>query len=520
MKKVTKKTANIKDMDSFPKTISQDSPLSKIVNPIQLFNFSEIIIGLVGAVGIDLKRVQEILCEGLHLYSYQSEIIHVSKDLISTLSNNNFVPPDDYFKRTMDLMDMGNNLRRASQRNDILALGVAAKINQLRTIPDGAKIEKPHRKAYIINSLKHPDEVIKLREIYSAGFFLIGIYSDEQQRLTYLKKDKEVDEKEAFELIHRDADENVEYGQQTRDTYFLSDFFVNFYSNQNQLKNGIWRFIDLIFSYPYHTPTFDEFGMFLAFSASLRSGDLSRQVGAVIAKDEEILATGANEVPKYGGGQYWPTEQNGEIRDDENGRDYKCGYDANQKEKEDIENDIIAKINDAQLKKSVIEAIRSSRLHDITEYGRAVHAEMEAILSCARKGLSLKNAVLYCTTFPCHNCAKHIVGSGIMRVVYVEPYPKSKAIELHGDSINLGFGNKEKVNFEPFFGVGPRKFFDLFSMSLGSGRRLIRKDHGKIIPWNKKTASVRTQLLPQSYLDREVFAIETLQGIIEGYQNE
>ncbi|MDN3612645.1 hypothetical protein QWZ16_23945 [Vibrio ostreicida] len=26
--------------------------------------------------------------------------------------------------------------------------------------------------------------------------------------------------------------------------------------------------------------------------------------------------------------------------------------------------------------------------------------------------------------FPCHNCAKHIVASGIKRVVYVEPYPK------------------------------------------------------------------------------------------------
>ncbi|TMQ08861.1 MAG: hypothetical protein E6J90_35770 [Deltaproteobacteria bacterium] len=35
----------------------------------------------------------------------------------------------------------------------------------------------------------------------------------------------------------------------------------------------------------------------------------------------------------------------------------------------------------------------------------------------------------------CHNCAKHIVASGIRRVVYVEPYVKSQAVQLHGDAI-------------------------------------------------------------------------------------
>jgi deoxycytidylate deaminase len=75
---------------------------------------------------------------------------------------------------------------------------------------------------------------------------------------------------------------------------------------------------------------------------------------------------------------------------------------------------------------------------DITEFGRPVHAEMEAILSCARIGISPKMGTLYCTTFPCHNCAKHIVAAGIKRVVYVEPYPKSKAEKLHSDSLNTG----------------------------------------------------------------------------------
>ena len=65
---------------------------------------------------------------------------------------------------------------------------------------------------------------------------------------------------------------------------------------------------------------------------------------------------------------------------------------------------------------------------------------------------------LYTTTFPCHNCTRHIVAAGISRVVYVKPYPKSLAFQLHYDSISLeekGWsrpgvqGCRNKVAFEP-----------------------------------------------------------------------
>ncbi|MFO2375906.1 cytidine deaminase, partial [Pseudomonas aeruginosa] len=72
------------------------------------------------------------------------------------------------------------------------------------------------------------------------------------------------------------------------------------------LKAQLWRVIDILFGQPYVTPTFDEYAMFMAFSASLRSADLSRQVGAVLTRDEGIISTGANDVPKAGGGLYWP----------------------------------------------------------------------------------------------------------------------------------------------------------------------------------------------------------------------
>jgi len=84
-------------------------------------------------------------------------------------------------------------------------------------------------------------------------------------------------------------------------------------------------YFNVLFGHPYETPTFDEYAMFIAFSAALRSADLSRQVGAVIARNNEIIGTGANDCPKYGGGLYWPEYDPNThlIQDTSDGRDYK-----------------------------------------------------------------------------------------------------------------------------------------------------------------------------------------------------
>jgi dCMP deaminase len=51
-----------------------------------------------------------------------------------------------------------------------------------------------------------------------------------------------------------------------------------------------------------------------------------------------------------------------------------------------------------------------------------VHAEQNAILFCARHGISTKGATLYITLSPCMSCAKMLVQSGIDRVVYKTEY--------------------------------------------------------------------------------------------------
>ena len=93
------------------------------------------------------------------------------------------------------------------------------------------------------------------------------------------------------------------------------------------------------------------------------------------------------------------------------------------------------------------------------DYIRAVHAEVAAITDAARHGSSTKATELFTTTFPCHDCAKHIVAAGIMRVVYVEPYPKSLVADLYSDSITVDGDSEcgDKVRMHPFVGIAPKR---------------------------------------------------------------
>jgi deoxycytidylate deaminase len=271
-----------------------------------------------------------------------------------------------------------------------------------------------------------------------------------------------------------------------------------------------------VFGNPYITPNFDEFAMFMAFASALRSADLSRQIGAVIARNNEIIATGANDCPRAGGGLYWPVydKDNREYIDESNGRDFKRGKDSNKIEQQNMIEQILNALDESLDKKGVEKALWKSQIRDITEYGRAVHAEMEALLFCARNTVYTRGATLYTTTFPCHNCAKHIIAAGIRKVIYVEPYPKSKAFEFHNDAISSkGDSNSDIVAFVPFVGVGPRKFFDLFSMRLSAGVEIERKDNkGSILNWTLEYSHARMQMLPCSYLEKETKATETFAG--------
>ena len=94
-------------------------------------------------------------------------------------------------------------------------------------------------------------------------------------------------------------------------------------------------------------------------------------------------------------------------------------------------------------------------------------------------------------------------------------------MEFHKDSITLKMDEKEKVLFEPFVGVGPRSFFNLFSTNLGSGYPVVRKEEdGTTAKWDQHESRLRMQMLPTSYIDRETNAADEVNQLLKKMEKE
>jgi deoxycytidylate deaminase len=487
--------------------------VSKRANP-------EIFIGLVQATGTDSTSVTKTLQERLEEYKYHYESMRLI-ELLYEIPRWRDLPQNPVDERIASHMDAGNEFRAAVENSAAIALlGVGAvRANRTSNGSPNANVPVP-RCAYIFRGLKHPAEVKSLRSIYGDGFILIGVYSPHRLRLDYLSKrisesrhDFQVDAYRSIaeHLIHRDQEEaGNKFGQNVRNTFHRADVFVDA-SDPESVSWSIERFVDLLFGYQFHTPTRDEYGMFHAQAAALRSADLGRQVGAAIATEEgDIVAVGTNEVPKAGGGLYW-------SQDEPDKRDFVLGYDSNDRSKRQLLADLLERLKkegwlsderqklstddllEAALEDTPPSLLRKAQIMNVIEFGRAVHAEMAALMDAARRGVSVRNATVYCTTFPCHLCARHIVAAGIRRVVYIEPYPKSLAAQLYPDSIGVESAVKSdrQVSFEPFVGVAPRQYMNLFSMKE-------RKDAGgSVLLVDRSVASPRRQSSPPTYLRNE-----------------
>lgn len=59
-----------------------------------------------------------------------------------------------------------------------------------------------------------------------------------------------------------------------------------------------------------------------------------------------------------------------------------------------------------------------------------VHAEQNAIADCAKRGVSCLNAKAYITHYPCLNCCKILLSSGINEIYYLEDYKNDEIVPL------------------------------------------------------------------------------------------
>lgn len=431
---------------------------------------NEIVIAFVQPVGTDLSHLERLLKECCSKYDANVVSINLT-DLITKAKSLPQITGDytlEQTKRSPGYLDLRKKMAMGTELRNIYGNEVFAIYGLTRVYDQRLKLSaEPLKKTniYILNSLKHPSEVSLLRATYKESFFLIAVDSPKRVRKNNLIKSKKMTDLEAQDLINTDEKEKPSYGQKMNEVFEQADFFTKAICEEKEIQ----RFVNLIFGDPKITPTRSEYYMHLAASTAASSGDLSRQVGAVIVSPKnEIISVGKNEVPKFGGGQY-------SYYDESNNTDRTFGYEANHKNRE-------------QLKAELGIKGPHETIDNLTEYVRAVHAEMEALLSCARKGTPLVDSTLYCTTFPCHNCAKHMVGAGIRSVVFIEAYPKSLATDLHHDALFVDEEDSspsQKMALKRFYGVGPKRYLDLFSQTLSSGNKNSRKDDHKDskTPW-------------------------------------
>jgi deoxycytidylate deaminase len=461
----------------------------------------ELIFGLLGPAGIRLEDLAVALKDSLASFGYASEEIRMSA-LLKNCANWTEQLGATEFDRITHLQAIGYAFRKRLQDGAALARAAITEIRKRRMSFSGNPDRPASAVAYVLNQLKHPDEVDLLRRVYGPSFILVAGHAPRAIRVTDLSKrmarlndqrsQNDRFESKASEVITSDDKQEDDFGQNTRDAYPKADFFANLGVPLGHSE--VQRFIDLMFGHPSHTPSPDEYAMYQASAVALRSSDDSRQVGAVIAsltrdssdkiKNTDIIAVGMNEVPRGGGGFYWdkdsPDHRDQALLLQGEDRAFEIKISTLTEMMERIKkkgwlDESLASLTTNDLARKLLPDLKRTQFLDIGEFSRPVHAEMAALIDAARRGVAVDGQSIYVTTYPCHNCAKHIIAAGIKRVVYLEPYSKSRTRDLYGEEIiqESADGKDEdgKVVFFGFSGVAPRQYRQLFSMSERGAQR-------------------------------------------------
>lgn len=501
---------------------------SKTADDLPFDDHPELIFGLVGPIGVDLEAVTDELKDALRAVGYDSQVFRIT-DLMREVKVGLQLDATGYVESFKQRIAYANRVREQVGRNDALGILAISAIRQFRQSACGNAEQPVSKQAYIIRQFKRPEEIKLMRAVYGRQFIQISAYEPQlyRKRRIALKEVRSKrglgsdadSENAANSLVKQDEMEgSVKYGQNVQDAFPLADVFVEA-PDRKSCKETIDRFVRALFGDNQVSPTHDEYGMYLAKTASLRSSALTRQVGAAIFHASgEIVSLGCNEVPKAGGGTYW----SGDPGDQ---RDFVAGRDPNDEKKRELVADFIDRmfksgrlakdkcgnkdaltLAEEWLADGSAYGLKDSKVMDLIEFGRDIHAEMSAITDAARKGVSIAGAILYSTTFPCHLCAKHIVAAGIKRVVSIEPYPKSYAEALHSDSIVVdGDGKSQLVNFQRFLGISPYRYRELFE----KGKR--KYSTGEAQRWNRGVRKPMIDVIFPTYFQAETHMVSLLE---------
>ncbi|MBI4799474.1 MAG: AAA family ATPase [Desulfarculus sp.] len=363
---------------------------------------------------------------------------------------------------SQSLQDTGNYLRQQHGNSHL----VECAVNEIEQ--NGAST------TIIIDGIRNTAEVSYLRRF--TNFYLIAVDA------TYETRKKRKGNLPDFEIIDkRDKNEELSYGQQVRKCVYLSDIIVKNDTDHNEgselereyCDKFIYSTANTLLNPGTRRPLVHETLMTLAYAQSLRSTCLKRKVGAVIATAQgDILSAGYNDVPSSLNS--CQVEHGQCFKDTTRISNLikiikcpKCGGDINidvncPKCNQKYDNYRIL-CNKRECKTELISSIKCTccGINIISEFDvkdisrcRALHAEENAIVKLSKigGGISLKNSIIYVTTFPCKLCANKIREVGITKVVYVEPYPDKDSFDVLRDAVEV----------EPFYGVKSNAYFKVF----------------------------------------------------------
>lgn len=419
------------------------------------------------------------------------------------------------------LISSGNDFRKQHGPSVLadLAIGKIALDRERHRSKDngntGTAEYRPRRTCHIIDSIKNQEELDVLRLVYRDMLYFIGVFAPVHIRQRNLEN-KGMTLSEVYGLIDRDSGEEINHGQTVRATFPQADFFLRVGSESDkQLKAKIERFLDLILQTEVVTPSSGETAMYQAASAAGNSACLSRQVGAALTdKHGKLISVGWNDVPKFGGDlyRYSPDDDRlGEL--DKRCMNLEGGTCFNDLEKNLITEQIVSDLIKQQVlsednRQKAQEVVRRSKINNLVEFSRSIHAEMHAIIMGSQlAGDRVKGGKLYSTTYPCHSCARHIIAAGIEEVYYIEPYRKSLATKLHDDAITEAEDAKGKVRILPFDGVAPSRYLELFRMA--SDARKV-PGTGKKVKVNPKAAVPKCDVTIESIPALEDLVVKSL----------
>jgi len=341
-------------------------------------------------------------------------------------------------------------------------------------------------KEFVVEAFRNPYEVEYFRNRYYE-FFLLSINSKFEVRSKRKNWNKERDIRDQG----GEAKNYEFYKQNVSKCAFLSDISVNNDTNLGRFAQKLSKYFALICQPGCITPTSDEMYMHQAYSLSLKSNCISRQVGAVIiGSDGYIAGAGWNDVGSgqiscgmrkirdlnYSNNQF-PLAPKGEQKEfisflqlnASNANHCFCYKDSYSRFKTSQKAVNLQPLENWEKRNSLTSGAKTELFSIITsnfspkrlEYCRALHAEENAILQTAiRGGTGIKGGIIYSTTFPCELCAKKIYQSGIKKVVYTEPYPESISEEVFfKDGSNI-------VELEQFEGVKSHSYYRLYKATV------------------------------------------------------